>query len=185
LISTALPDDGTLQLTRLVTRGKHCSPVIIAGEYSARLEMVRYFEAGAMGFLPLSAPPEEAAANIVAVAQGEALLPPDVAAAVMRRLAEVSSWMEEIKPIATAAETLTRREREILRLIGREFTNQDIANHLIIEVGTVKNHVHNILAKLKVNSRHEAAQYSSLIHDRPRPTRLPISVGRGLEQYFS
>ena len=47
----------------------------------------------------------------------------------------------------------------MLDLIGRGLSNQEIANYLVIEVGTVKNHVHSILQKLDVNSRQDAAKY--------------------------
>jgi DNA-binding NarL/FixJ family response regulator len=52
---------------------------------------------------------------------------------------------------------LTSREDEILSLINEGCTNQEIADNLYIECGTVKNHVHNILKKLEVKNRHEAA----------------------------
>jgi DNA-binding NarL/FixJ family response regulator len=59
-----------------------------------------------------------------------------------------------------ATVNLTRREREVITLVRLGFTNQDIAEALVIEIGTVKNHVHNILRKLNVNSRREAVQVS-------------------------
>jgi len=58
---------------------------------------------------------------------------------------------------------LTSREIEVLELIGKDLTNQQIAEHLVIEVGTVKNHVHSILEKLNVSSRKEAATYLAFI----------------------
>jgi len=61
-----------------------------------------------------------------------------------------------------ATVNLTRREREVITLVRLGFTNQDIAEALVIELGTVKNHVHNILRKLNVNSRREAVQVSRL-----------------------
>jgi ATP/maltotriose-dependent transcriptional regulator MalT len=53
---------------------------------------------------------------------------------------------------------LTQRELEVLRLLGEEKSNQEIAQALTIELGTVKNHVHNLLRKLDVCSRKHAAQ---------------------------
>ena len=58
---------------------------------------------------------------------------------------------------------LTSRELEVLKLIAQGRTNQQIAEELVIEVGTVKNHVHNILDKLNVSSRGEAAAYLAFI----------------------
>jgi two-component system, NarL family, nitrate/nitrite response regulator NarL len=54
---------------------------------------------------------------------------------------------------------LTSREREVLQFIGQGLTNQEIAARLVVEVGTVKNHVHSILEKLNVSNREQAASY--------------------------
>ena len=78
----------------------------------------------------------------------------------MRELAELSA-QHELDPDALAQ--LTPREMEVLQLIGEEYTNKAIAQALVIEVGTVKNHVHNILDKLDVTSREDAAAYLSLL----------------------
>ena len=87
------------------------------------------------------------------------------------------------------ARSLTRREREVLGLVHQGLTNQEIAGTLVIELGTVKNHMHNILRKLKVNSRRDAVHVSRLaglwgsgepaervILRRPdiRPERVPL-----------
>lgn len=58
----------------------------------------------------------------------------------------------------TPPKRLTRREKQVMRLVCRGMTNQDIADVLVIELGTVKNHVHHIMTKLNVNNRHEARQ---------------------------
>jgi DNA-binding NarL/FixJ family response regulator len=52
------------------------------------------------------------------------------------------------------------REREVLDLVRQGLSNREIADRLTIEVGTVKNHMHNVLRKLNVRSRHEAAQFA-------------------------
>ncbi len=55
-------------------------------------------------------------------------------------------------------ETLTPREQEVLGYIRKGWSNREISEELCIEVGTVKNHVHNILDKLEVSNRHKAAE---------------------------
>ena len=81
---------------------------------------------------------------------------------VLRRVREGATLL----PRATKElDALTPREREILELISQGLTNQEIADELVIELGTVKNHVHNVLNKLHVNSRKDAALYLSLWQD--------------------
>jgi two-component system, NarL family, nitrate/nitrite response regulator NarL len=88
----------------------------------------------------------------------------------MRRLiwraGAMCSWLADHSqsPAATVSRPdltsdLTPREHEILELIGQDFSNQGIAAQLTIEVGTVKNPVHNILEKLNVSSRRDAANF--------------------------
>lgn len=184
LVSTNLPEDGAYQLTRAVAKAESCTQVLILGLSEPRAAIVRYLEAGAFGFLRYETQLEELLRNIRHIHRGEAQVSPDITAALIMRLAELSAWFEEIRPAANGAYNLTRREREVLLLIGRDFTNQDIANHLIIEVGTVKNHVHNILSKLKVNSRREAAAYLAMFKDQPFP-KLPQTKSGSIEQYLA
>lgn len=168
LASSALPEDGAYRLTRLVRKEIECTQVLITGDDEPPTTVVRYLEAGASGFVKRSAVAGDWIEHIRTVLRGEALLPPDLAGVLLLRLAELGDLYEDLRTASDEVHSLTRREREVLYLIGRDFTNQDIANHLIIEVGTVKNHVHNILAKLKVSSRREAATFASISRDRLR-----------------
>jgi DNA-binding NarL/FixJ family response regulator len=70
-----------------------------------------------------------------------------------------STSKPEIKTDPTMTD-LSEREREVLRLIARGATNREIANHLIISEGTVKNHVSNILSRLNLRDRTQAALYA-------------------------
>jgi two-component system nitrate/nitrite response regulator NarL len=96
--------------------------------------------------------PEELVVTIKSVARGELRCSPRIAGPLLDRVAalatEDSSDRVDI--------SLTAREREVLELIDRGHSNKEIALALSIELPTVKNHVHNIFAKLKVNRRTEA-----------------------------
>ena len=81
----------------------------------------------------------------------------------MERLSNLAHLFSDIENSVSDTPGLTTRELEVLELIGKGMTNQQIAEHLVIEVGTVKNHVHSILDKLNVSSRKEAAAYLALI----------------------
>jgi DNA-binding NarL/FixJ family response regulator len=81
----------------------------------------------------------------------------------MERLSDLAQMFSDVENSVTDDAGLTSRELEVLELIGEGLTNQQISDQLIIEVGTVKNHVHNILDKLNVGSRGEAAAYLAFI----------------------
>lgn len=158
LASAELPDDGAYTLLRRQFLDEYCLPVVIYDLPDHTAAIIRYIEGGARGYVLKGAASSQMVRTLQAAVKGEAYVSPEVAGAVFARLAELSGWVDEMRPGTPELAQLTRREREILDLIGHDFTNQDIAEHLYIEVGTVKNHVHNILSKLKVSSRREAAR---------------------------
>ena len=111
--------------------------------------------AGAVGYLLKDAPSEKLAEAIRVAARGETFLQPSVAAKVVAEFARLSR-----KTVATAnliIEPLSEREIEILRLIAQGASNREIAGALFLAEGTVKNHVTNILGKLDVRDRTQAA----------------------------
>jgi DNA-binding NarL/FixJ family response regulator len=110
--------------------------------------VVSWVEAGASGLVSRDATLAELLDGVEAAAKGEVLVPQSVAAALIRRVASVAGE----RTVANGT-LLTRREREIVRLIGDGLSNKEIARSLQIELATVKNHVHNVLEKLRVSSR--------------------------------
>jgi DNA-binding NarL/FixJ family response regulator len=107
-------------------------------------------EAGVSGYLMRDDTHEELIRVITTAARGETSCPPAVAAALMRRMAPP-------RHDHPGTARLTPREQEILALIDEGMSNKEIARKLSIEVRTVKNHVHNLLEKLRVHRRGEAA----------------------------
>ena len=107
-------------------------------------------EAGVAACLPRETPLTELGATIERVASGESIASPRVAAMLLRRVATLAAR-------SSPEERLTAREGEILELIDNGLSNKQIALRLSIELSTVKNHVHNILEKLQVHRRYEAA----------------------------
>jgi DNA-binding NarL/FixJ family response regulator len=115
-------------------------------------ELLEYAEAGVSGYVASSDSVETAVRAIESVARGELLTTPRVAAILLERVRVLAATA----PHAPTAR-LTPREREIADLLGCGHTNKAIAQHLGIEPATVKNHVHNILEKLQVRRRTDAA----------------------------
>jgi DNA-binding NarL/FixJ family response regulator len=165
LAAATLPNNGALALTETVTESHPNTNVLIIGVPKSESVILQYVMAGAAGYVLQDVPVERLLDNVRAAHQDEALVSPTIAAALINQVAELAqiSTQHNLDPQVIA--DLTSREREVLNLIGESLTNQEIADQLFIEVGTVKNHVHNILRKLDVNSREEAASYLPLLDD--------------------
>ena len=124
--------------------------IIALGITETPRRVVACAEAGIVAYVARDATFDELLATLRQVQAGEASCSPRIAAALFRRLAERVGT-------ASTASALTPREREILTLIDQGLSNKEIAQRLYIELATVKNHVHHILAKLHVHRRGEAA----------------------------
>jgi DNA-binding NarL/FixJ family response regulator len=136
--------------------------VIVLTSFTDDAKLMPALQAGAAGYLLKNAQPQEIARAVRAAAAGEALLDPGVAARLLDSIARA--------PGESPAETLTRREREVLGLIGRGFSNKRIALELGIAEKTVKTHVGHVLFKLGVPDRTSAALHAvraGLVPDGP------------------
>lgn len=109
--------------------------------------------AGVAGFVARDGSLDDIVATTQAVARGDAVCSPRVTAALLRRVGATGPQRHDRQDLTR----LTARERQILQLIDDGLSNKEIAGRLYIEVSTVKNHVHNILAKLGARRRSEAA----------------------------
>jgi DNA-binding NarL/FixJ family response regulator len=110
--------------------------------------------AGAVGYLLKAVSSATLLAAIRAVARGESILEPSIAAKVVAEFARMAN--QSPRP-QTLAEPLSDRERDVLRLVAKGATNREIASSLSIAEGTVRNHLTNILGKLGVSDRTQAA----------------------------
>ena len=120
-------------------------------------------QAGALGYVLKDITAEQLATAIRVVAQGQVLLHADVAHKVLASLSSAQSLPAVAAPAPSTldsvcnVEQLTEREREILTLLARGASNREISETLYIASGTVKNHLSNILSKLGVRDRTQAA----------------------------
>lgn len=128
-------------------------------------EVVACAAAGISGYVLYDEPQAELMKAVVAVAHGDIWCPPRVAAALMRRMGPGVTTPDML----AGTGRLTVREREILALIDDGLSNKEIARKLSIEVRTVKNHVHNLLEKLRVHRRGEAV---ALLRSHPYAIRV-------------
>ena len=128
--------------------------VLMFSSYGEREAVVASILAGASGYLTKNAARAQLVDALRAVARGEALLEPAITGVVLDRLKELSAS-------AAPDDPLSPREREVLALIARGLTNRQIAEALVISEHTARNHVTNILDKLGLSRRAEAAAYAA------------------------
>jgi DNA-binding NarL/FixJ family response regulator len=139
----------TLRRLRLVNSG---ATLLALGLPEQEDGIIACAEAGVSGFVTRETSLPELVGVIESAVRGEVPCSPQVAGALVRRIATLA----DEKRAETQAVPLTTREAEILELIKEGLSNKQIAERLYIELATVKNHVHSILAKLKVSRRGEA-----------------------------
>ena len=159
LMDVRMPGVDGITATRALLSDRSCEArVVMLTTFDMDEYVYRALEAGASGFLLKDVQPELLVAGIRAVHGGESLLAPTVT----RRM--IASFLERPRTVDPAAkaqlETLTAREREVLSLVARGFTNAEIAEELFVSETTVKTHVGRVLMKLALRDRVQAVIFA-------------------------
>lgn len=174
LINSNLADNGAARLLRYFRDSNLTIKPIVTNVPENDQDILRFIEQGAAGYLTHDASVSDVVRILRAVSADQAILSPRIAASLMARVATLTQLRGASTVDQTALDSLTTREREVLVLIRQGMSNSEIAEHLIIELGTVKNHVHSILKKLGVASRRSAA--AMLPDTEPVPGHGPVST---------
>jgi len=148
--------DGVAATRRLRAAQPECR-VILLTTFDDDEYVFEGLRAGAAGYLLKDAPSARLVEAIRAAARGESFLQPSVAAKVVAEFNRLAGQAPAAPTPAGLAEPLSEREVEILRLVAGGASNKEIAAQLFLAEGTVKNHVTNILGKLGVAGRLQAA----------------------------
>ncbi len=116
-------------------------------------------KAGAAGYLLKEISIDAVAASVRAVATGQSLISPSMAAKLLSEFSALAGRAELVAP-EVPAPNLTEREPQVLKLVAQGRQNREVAQHLFIAENTVKNHMRNILEKLRLHNRMEAVAYA-------------------------
>jgi DNA-binding NarL/FixJ family response regulator len=152
LMDIRMPRLDGLAATEQLMRRPDPPRVVVLTTFDQNEYVVRALKAGAYGFLLKDAPPSRLIAAIRAAASGEALIEPSIT----RRLIERFAVTEPGATPPTVLDSLTDRERDVLRLVARGMSNAEIAAEMVIAETTVKTHVARILTKLGLRDRVQA-----------------------------
>jgi len=145
--------DGIAAARQIKEEMPECAIVVLT-IYNDDEHLFEAIKAGASGYVLKDAPPEQTVEAIRAAAGGEGFLHASLVSKVLDEFSRISRLRAAAKEVFAE---LTRREMEVLELLGEGLRNRESADRLYISEKTVKNHMSSILAKLQVNDRTEAA----------------------------
>jgi NarL family two-component system response regulator LiaR len=153
LMDLMMPKVDGIEATRQIIAEQPNVHILVLTSFVADDKVFPAIKAGALGYLLKDSKPEELITAIHKVARGEPSLEPEIARKLLLELRHPPSEPLTVDP-------LTEREVEVLRLIAQGLSNREIANRLVVTERTVCRHVSNILDKLHLASRTQAALYA-------------------------
>ncbi len=151
LMDLLMPKMGGVEAIEQIMVFSPTTHIIVLTSYTEDEYLFSAMRAGALGYLLKDVEPEDLVNAIRAAVRGQATLHPSVAA----RLIQGMEYPDD-----DSLAILTERELDVLRLVARGKSNKEIADELVIAEGTVKSHVSNILSKLHLAHRTQAALYA-------------------------
>jgi len=154
LLDLVMPHKSGIEAISEITRENPGARIIVLTSFADDDKVFPAIKAGALGYLLKDSSPQELLQAIRDVYRGEPSLDPTIALKLIR---EFKKCPTDLPP---PLESLTEREMEVLRLVARGLTNQEIAAMLSISERTVRTHVGNILSKLHLANRTQAALYA-------------------------
>jgi DNA-binding NarL/FixJ family response regulator len=152
LMDLKMPVMNGIQATRLIHEQHPNVRVLVLTTYDADEWVFDAIRGGAAGYLLKDAPRDELITAVKGTAAGKTHVDPGVAGKLFAQVSQGALPLE-----TSIAESLTERERDVLRLLARGLNNTDIAERLYLSEGTVRNYVSSIFAKLGVSDRTQAA----------------------------
>jgi len=154
LMDLLMPHVDGIEAIRRICSAQPEARILVLTSFAADDKVFPAIKAGALGYLLKDSSPEALVHSIYQVYHGEPSIHPTIARKLLKEIAQP----KEAQPVP--AEAITAREMEVLRLVGSGLSNRQIAEKLVISEPTVRVHVSNILGKLHLATRTQAALYA-------------------------
>ncbi len=155
IMDVSMPGMNGIEATRRIKAAHPQTAVLALTMYEDEQYFFEMLNAGASGYIPKRAAPDDLVSAIRVVAEGNVFLYSTLARFLIRDMAERAGDEPE-----EGADVLTAREREVLTCIAEGMTNREIAEALVISIKTVERHRENIMAKLDMHNRVELVKYA-------------------------
>jgi NarL family two-component system response regulator LiaR len=153
LMDMVMPRMGGLEAIHQIKEQCPEAQILVLTSFSDDETVFPAIKAGALGYMLKNTSPDRLLSSIHDVSRGKPSMSPDIASKLMSELQRETN-------LPPTQEPLTDREMDVLNLVAQGMTNQEIADKLVISEGTVRTHVSNILSKLHLANRTQAALYA-------------------------
>jgi DNA-binding NarL/FixJ family response regulator len=158
LLDAGLGDEDSLSVAAAIAKRRSATKVVIMDLMPTNEDIVQFVNAGVAGFVLKDATFDEFVATIRAVAAGDKVLPPRMTETLFSQIALGGDSRGRERVLEDVR--MTRREREVIELIGEGLSNKEIAQRLNIASHTVKSHVRNVMEKLALHTRLQIAAFA-------------------------
>jgi DNA-binding NarL/FixJ family response regulator len=158
LLDLGLRSQNSLHVVEIVKKDFPEAKIIVMDLAPVQADILQYVKAGANGFILKDASLNDFLITIRTVAEGSTVLPPLLVDSLFSQI--VDHAVREGKSKLNEAVKMTKREREVIGLLGEGMSNKEIGQKIHISTFTVKSHIHNIMEKLALHTRLEIANYS-------------------------
>jgi DNA-binding NarL/FixJ family response regulator len=158
LLDLGLRNQNSLHVVETVKKDFPDAKIIVMDLAPVQADILQYVKAGANGFILKDASLKDFLITIRAVADGSTVLPPTLVDSLFSQIVEFA--VRNNKSKVKEAIMMTKREKEVIALLGNGLSNKEIGQKIHISTYTVKSHIHNIMEKLALHTRLEIANFS-------------------------